>query len=61
MATKRVIDPFEVLDDRVIFLTRCFLTVAPDWFCLDGFEERFDHGMALFHKWVLGMHIVNSL
>ena len=43
MATARVIEPVDILEDRAFSLTACVPTVAPDQLSLDGFEERLDH------------------
>ncbi len=45
MATARVIEPVDILEDRAFSLTACVPTVAPDQLSLDGFEERLDHAM----------------
>ena len=43
MATARVIEPVDILEDRAFSLTACVPTVAPDQLSLVEFEERLDH------------------
>ena len=47
MATARVIKAVNVLEYRALGLTACFPTVPPDQLSLNGFEERFDHGIVV--------------
>lgn len=45
MATARVIKTVNVLEYRALGLTACFPTVPPDQLSLNGYEERFNHGV----------------
>ena len=47
MAAARVIEPIDILEDRALGLTACVPTIAPDQLSLDGFEERFNHGIVI--------------
>lgn len=42
-----IIEPIDILEDRAFCLTTCVPTVAPDQLCLDGFEERLNHGIVV--------------
>ena len=43
----RIVDPVDVLEDRTFGLASGFPAVAPDQLCLEGFEERLDHGIVV--------------
>jgi hypothetical protein len=45
VAAARVIEPIDILEDRALGLTACFPAVTPDKLSLNGFEERFNHGI----------------
>ena len=47
MAAARVIEPIDILEDRALGLTACFPAVTPDKLSLNGFEERFNHGIVV--------------
>ncbi len=47
MPAARVIEAVDVLKDRGFSLAAGFPCPAPDQFCLDGFEERLDNGVAM--------------
>ena len=42
MATARVLEPIDILEDRALGLTARVPTITPDQLGLDGFEERLD-------------------
>ena len=39
-----IIEPVDILEYRALCLATCVPTVAPNQLCLDGFEERLNHG-----------------
>ena len=45
MAAAWIVKPIDILEDRTFCLTPCVPFVAPDELRLDGFEERFYHGI----------------
>ena len=47
MATARVIKAVNVLEYLALGLTTCFPTVPPYQLSLNGFEERFQHGIVV--------------
>jgi len=47
MAATRIVEPIDILEYRALGLTACVPTVAPDQLSLDGFEERFNHGIVI--------------
>ena len=47
MASSGIIIPIDILEDRALGLTACVPTVAPNQLYLDGFEERFNHGIVV--------------
>jgi hypothetical protein len=42
VATARVLEPIDILEDRALGLTARVPTITPDQLGLDGFEERLD-------------------
>ena len=47
MTAARIVEPIDILEDRTFCLTACVPFVAPDQLSLDGFEERFNHGIVV--------------
>tara|TARA_B110000977_G_scaffold129919_1_gene165732 strand:- start:85 stop:282 length:198 start_codon:yes stop_codon:yes gene_type:complete len=47
VATTRIVEPIDILEDRAFSLTACVPTIAPDQLSLDGFEERFNHRIVI--------------
>ena len=47
MSPTRVIEPVDVLEYRPFRLSSGFPSVAPYQLSLEGFEERFDHGIVI--------------
>jgi hypothetical protein len=42
-----IIEPIDILEYRPLGLASGFPAVPPDQLCLDGFEERFHHGIVV--------------
>ena len=47
MAAARIVEPIDILEYRALGLTARVPTIAPDQLGLDGFEERFNHGIVV--------------
>ena len=47
MATARIVEPIDILEDRALGLTARVPTITPDQLSLDGLEERFYHGIVI--------------